>query len=254
MARKPRTKSRSGIYHIMLRGINRQIIFEDEQDKYRLLETIERFKEISKFEIYSFCLMDNHVHLLIKETEESISKIIQRISSSYVYWYNNKYERSGHLFQERFKSENVETVPYFFTVLRYIHQNPLKAGIASNVFESQWTSIHEYIENKPRLIDVELAFKLFSPDRAKAIHLFTQYMQMSNNDQCMDNHIKVRLTDNEVISCLAKLGIPNSYQLQQMERNERDQILVKLKTLNGVSHRQLSRITGLSKSVITRAR
>ncbi|MFC4024421.1 transposase [Oceanobacillus longus] len=126
MPRKPRRKSRNGIYHVMLRGINRQTIFEDDNDRIRLLETIKRFKDISKFRIFCYCLMDNHIHLLLKETEEPVSKAIQRISASYVYWYNDKYERSGHLFQERFKSENVETITYFLTVLRYIHQNPVK--------------------------------------------------------------------------------------------------------------------------------
>ncbi|MGJ9459979.1 transposase [Oceanobacillus sp. CF4.6] len=104
MARKPRKKSYSGIYHIMLRGVNRQTIFEDDEDKSRLLKTIERFKEKDKFLVYSYCLMDNHIHLLIKEKEETVSTFIQKISASYVYWYNNKYERCGHLFLENLAS------------------------------------------------------------------------------------------------------------------------------------------------------
>jgi putative transposase len=129
MARKERKKSRSGIYHIMLRGINRQTIFEDEEDKRKFLETLKKYKDVSKYQLYSYCLMDNHVHLLIREMDETIAEAIKRISSSYVYWYNLKYERVGHLFQERFKSERVESEVYFLTVLRYIHQNPLKAGL-----------------------------------------------------------------------------------------------------------------------------
>ena len=129
----------------MLRGINKQTIFEDVEDKARFLETLNKYKAISKYEIYSYCLMDNHIHLLLKESEETISEVIKRISSSYVYWYNLKYERCGHLFQERFKSENVENRAYFITVLRYIHQNPVKAGLAKTVFKSKWTSINEYI-------------------------------------------------------------------------------------------------------------
>ncbi len=127
MPRSIRNKSESGIYHIMLRGINRQDIFEDEKDIQKLLETIKKYKEISQFEIYAYCIMSNHVHLLIKELGESISDVVKRISSSYVFWYNKRYERCGHLFQERFKSEAVENYEYFLTVLRYIHQNPMKA-------------------------------------------------------------------------------------------------------------------------------
>ncbi|WP_442596711.1 transposase [Neobacillus sp. D3-1R] len=128
MSRKGRRKSQSGVYHIMLRGINRQTIFEDDEDRQKFLETLKKYKDISQFQLYSYCLMDNHVHLLVREMEETLSDAIKRVSSSYVYWYNFKYERVGHLFQERFKSENVENTSYFLTVLRYIHQNPVRQG------------------------------------------------------------------------------------------------------------------------------
>ncbi|MBP1970237.1 REP element-mobilizing transposase RayT [Virgibacillus natechei] len=253
MPRKARRASRNGIYHIMLRGVNRQTIFEDDEDRLRLLETIKRFKNISKIKIYSYCLMDNHVHLLIKETEETVSKAIQRISSSYVYWYNNKYERSGHLFQDRFKSENVETISYFLTVLRYIHHNPLKAGLENSVFDCKWTSMNEYLD-PTNVVDIDFALQLFSSNRSKAIQLFTDYMQESNDDQCLDDHLKVKTSDSEVRSHLVALGIPNNSILQQMEKKNRDEIISKLKGMNGVSVRQLSRIIGISKSVIDRVR
>lgn len=253
MPREARKKSRSGIYHIMMRGINRQIIFEDNEDKARFLETLKNYKDKSKFELYSYCLMDNHIHLLLKETEEPISESIKRISSSYVYWYNMKYERCGHLFQERFKSENVDSTAYFLTVLRYIHQNPLKAGLAKNVFESKWTSINEYI-GKLNLTDIDYALDLFSRDRSKAIKMFTEYMQQPNNDQCLDDRRKVQMADHEVREHLHTLGIANATILQQMDKENRDAALGMLKQLNGVSVRQLARITGISKSVIQRAR
>ena len=92
-------RNNTGIYHIMLRGINRQTIFEDNEDMIRFLDTLARYKDDCLLELYSYCLMGNHVHLLMK-TAEPISKIIKRICSSYVYWYNKRYERCGHLFQE----------------------------------------------------------------------------------------------------------------------------------------------------------
>jgi putative transposase len=251
MPREARKKSSSGIYHIMLRGINRQIIFEDEEDKTRFLETLKKYKDISKYQLYGYCLMDNHIHLLLKESDETISEAIKRISSSYVYWYNTKYERCGHLFQARFKSENVENTAYFLTVLRYIHQNQMKAGLAKNVFESKWTSIHEYIR-KGNMVDIDLGLNLFSPDRKKATKLFIEYMKELNNDQCLDDKVKVRMPDSEVREYLQKLGITTSSILQQMEKEKRDATLAKVKKLNGVTVRQLSRITGISKSVIDR--
>lgn len=108
MPRKAREKSSTGIYHLMLRGINRQKIFLDEHDFSRFIDTVRRVKEKSRFLVYGYCIMENHVHLLLREGREEISLIMQRICSSYVIWYNKKYDRWGHLFQERFKSEVVE--------------------------------------------------------------------------------------------------------------------------------------------------
>jgi putative transposase len=253
MPREARKKSGSGIYHIMLRGVNKQTIFEVDDDKTKFLETLRKYKDISKFQLYSYCLMDNHVHLLMKESGETISEAIKRISSSYVYWYNMKYERCGHLFQERFKSENVETKSYFLTVLRYIHQNPIKAGLASNAFDCRWTSINEYVR-EANIVDTEFGLKLFSLDRRAAIKLYSKYMHELNDDQCLDDLGKVKMSDHEIREYLYRIGIPNITTLQQMEKGKRDDTLAALKGMNGVTVRQLSRITGISKSVIQRVR
>jgi putative transposase len=251
MPRKGRKKSRSGVYHIMLRGINRQTIFEDDEDRHKFLETLKNYKDISGYELYSYCLMDNHVHLLMREIEEPIAVAIKRISSCYVYWYNLKYERIGHLFQERFKSENVESSAYFLTVLRYIHQNPLKAGLANSVWECKWTSIYEYV-NKVKMVDIDVGLRLFSEERKMALPKFKEYMQQHNQDQCLDDVVRVRLSDREVKEHLTNIGITSISHFQQLEKEERDQVLVMLKGLKGVNLRQLSRITGISKSVIQR--
>ena len=132
MPRQARKKSKSNIYHIILRGINQQIIFEDSEDYTRFIETLDRYKAVSGYNVFAYCLMSNHIHMLIKAEKEEPDLIMKRIECSYVYWYNSKYYRSGHLFQDRFRSEPVETDEYFLTVLRYIHQNPIKAKLVDN--------------------------------------------------------------------------------------------------------------------------
>lgn len=251
MARRSRKKSNSGIFHVMLRGINRQTIFEDDEDRERFLDTIKRYKQISKFEIYGYCLMSNHVHLLIKEAEEDISTVIKRISSSYVYWYNWKYSRSGHLFQERYKSEAVENDGYLLTVLRYVHQNPVKAGLVKNTQEYKWSSYSEYIKTNI-VTDTGFILQLFSADRKKAIKLFIDYTQEQNEVKCLDYCEKVRLSDDMVREYFSNVGIVNHSELQHLERDKRNEIIKNLKSLEGVTIRQLSRITGISKSVIDR--
>ncbi|NMD72622.1 transposase, partial [Bacillus sp. DNRA2] len=120
-----------------------------------------------------------------------------------------------------------------------------------NVFESKWTSINEYLK-KAILVDVDVGFGLFSYERKRAIKMFILYMNQSNGDQCLDDYIINRKSDQEVREYLNQLGIINTSTIQRMERGARDEVLSKLKKLNGVSVRQLSRITGISKSVIDR--
>ena len=103
MPRASRVKSESGIYHIMLRGINQQVIFEQSEDYEKFMEILNKYKAISGYKVFAYCLMSNHIHLVIKEEKESIEQIIKRIAGSYVYWHNWKYYRKGHLFQDRFR-------------------------------------------------------------------------------------------------------------------------------------------------------
>lgn len=251
MPRKARKKSLNGIYHIVLRGINKQTIFEDDHDRWQFLKTVTRYKEVCGFELYAFCLMDNHVHLLLKEVDETVSQSMKRICSSYVHWYNRKYDRCGHLFQERFSSENVDDARYFLAVLRYIHQNPLKAGLVRCVWDAHWTSVHEYAR-KPDMIDVERGLHLFSMDPTVALMRYVAYMEKPNTDECLDYVERVKLSDEEVKAHLRAMGISSNSVIQQMPREDRDTVLGKLKKTKGISVRQISRVTGVSKSVIGR--
>lgn len=153
MPRQARTASGTGIFHVMVRGINHQNIFEEAEDYYQFINTLDRMRYQydddglrcgTNCTLYAYCLMSNHVHLLIRERDESIGDTIKRIASSYVYYYNHKYLRDGHLFKERFKSEPVNDMAYFTILLRYIHQNPLKAGIVENIKDYEYSSWCEY--------------------------------------------------------------------------------------------------------------
>ena len=105
--------------------------------------------------LYAYCLMSNHIHLLIREREDNIGMAIKRIASSYVYYYNHKYSRDGHLFRERFKSEPVNDIAYFVTLLRYIHQNPVKAGMVAEVKDYEFSSWDEYIDKNSTLFPLQ---------------------------------------------------------------------------------------------------
>jgi len=150
----------------MMRGINHQNIFEDEEDNYQFINTLDRMRVRydddgnpcgSNCTYYAYCLMSNHFHLIIREREETVGETVKHIASSYVYYYNRKYGRDGHLFKERFKSEPVRSssarllptgrkndMAYFTVLLRYIHQNPVKAGIVERVKDYEYSSWGEF--------------------------------------------------------------------------------------------------------------
>lgn len=244
MPRQARKKSQSGIYHIMLRGINGQVIFEDSQDKEKFLETLKTYKTISEYKVFAYCLMSNHIHLLLKVEKEDLDLIVKRIAGSYVYWYNWKYKRRGHLFQDRFKSEPIEDDSYFLTVLRYIHQNPIKSGICRRIDEYRFCSYNEYI-TKPYIVDNEFCFEII--DREE----FIRFNNENNADICLDiEENNFRLTDEEAKIIIQKISkCKNATEFQNLSIDKRDKYLKVLRE-KGLSIRQISRLTGISFNIV----
>lgn len=242
MPRAARKKSQSSIYHIMIRGINRQDIFEDNEDREKFIQTLAIYKEKCNFQVYGYCLMNNHIHLLIKD--ECLSTTMRRICSSYVYWYNNKYKRCGHLYQDRFKSEPVEDDSYLLTVLRYIHQNSLKAGMVKNIADYKWSSYNEYL-NAQRIVDVNLVLQMQSKDQ------FIKYSNEKNEDNCLEYIEKYKLDDYEAREIIKKVSkVENVNEIQSFEKVKRDEIIRKLKEIEGLSIRQIARITGITRKIV----
>lgn len=254
MPRKAREKSRSGIYHVLVRGINRQDIFQDDEDRQKYLETMRKIKEKSQCQLYGYCLMSNHVHLLIQEGKEEISQVMKRLGASYAYWYNWKYERSGHVFQDRYKSEIVEDDKYFLAVLRYIHRNPLQANIVNDIGNYRWSSYEAYLTDRSQgtdLINMEFALGIFGANIRDAVEGYIRYMKESNSSGFLEDSKREKRTDDEVRYELRKRQAEKSItDLERMSRNERNEILRELKAIDGISIRQLARITGLGRNVI----
>ena len=118
MTRKIREYSKTNIYHVIIKGIDSQDIFYDDRDKQVFLEKLIETKRNIDYKIYAYCLMSNHIHMVIEIEDEFLSKAIQSLNIRYNRYFNKKYMRSGTLFQDRFKSEPVETNEYLKTVLQ----------------------------------------------------------------------------------------------------------------------------------------
>lgn len=245
MPRQARKKSESGIYHIMLRGINQQQIFEGAEDYEKFLEILKDCKAICGFKLFAYCLMGNHIHLLLKEGTESLEQVFKRLCGRFVYWYNVKYRRVGHLFQDRFKSEPVDSDEYFLTVLRYIHQNPTKASLCKHVEDYAYSSYMEYF-NESSFVDRDDVLNLMTIDEFIGLHRETVHVS------CMDVTEKVitRVTDEQAKELIRKISkCENASDFQHLQTDQRNKYLKKLRE-KGLSIRQLSRLTGISFSVV----
>lgn len=266
MPRQAREKAGSRVYHVILRGVNSQQIFECNDDYIRFVTTLRRHTEPYKdgetgceepthFVVFAYCLMSNHVHLLVMEGSEDIGTTMKRIASSYVRYYNGKYNRIGHLFQERFKSQPVENIDYFVTLLRYIHQNPLKPYLVANLADYPWSSWREYIgAEKTPFCKTEVVLRRIALADLRA--LIEKPMTDAEEDGLMDIEDKPNrhfFTDDDVCRLIQEYsGARNSSEFQDLPRPQQKHYLYQLHDL-GIGPRALSRLTGVSYSIVQRA-
>jgi len=252
--RRAREKSDNGIYHIILRGNSRQEIFHDDEDFIRFIETLNRYKTKTNMKVHGWCLMNNHVHLLLEKGEEELSATMKRIGVSFVWFYNRKYETTGHLFQDRFKSEIIDSDKYLLTVIRYIHQNPVKARLVKNPVDWKWSSCPGYYGEKTlyaNLLDSDLILGMFAEDRNTAIREFIEFNEAVNDDKCLEDDIKRRLKDEEAIEEIKKVMVGfNLVEIKSLPKEQRDEILSRIKKIEGITQRQAARILGISPNLI----
>lgn len=259
MPRVARNYSEIKVYHITIRGIDKQNIFFDDDDRCKFMDIIKETKEKFNYEIYSYCLMDNHVHFVIYDKNQKISKIMQSIQISYAFYFNKKYERVGHLFQNRFFSKEVEDREYLKMVCRYIHQNPLKAGIAKTE-EYKWSSYQAYIKPN-KLVDTKLLLSVFSENVDIARNEFIKFHNVdsdSNNEEKIRNIFEYELcekmTDDEIEKYICEiLHIQKINDVLQYSVEIRNEKLSKLQCLKNIPLTQLSRVIGINRKMIERA-
>ncbi|MDD5595974.1 MAG: transposase [Candidatus Omnitrophica bacterium] len=145
MGRYPRIYFQNAVYHICIRGNNKQQVLLAEDDKINLLKSIVKFQLRFGFKLHGFVLMDNHAHLIIAANSQiSISKIMHAILLSYSVKFRKKYAYSGYVWQGRFRSKIIEGGNYILECLSYIHNNPLRAGLVNKPEDYYWSSYNSY--------------------------------------------------------------------------------------------------------------
>lgn len=242
MPRAARAQSETRIFHVMQRGVDRQEIFFDDTDRLKFLAILGECKKVSGLELFAYCLMDNHIHLLLKAGEEELGASMRRLFSRYAGWYNLKYQRTGPLFQGRFRSEPVEDEVYFLAVFRYIHRNPVKAGLSQHPENYRWSSYFGYSGWPDGITDTAFAMGLF-PGRSALL----SFLNESADDTVADwpPVEKRRITDEEALGILEEIcgrgGAQTFWQREQEARIGMSRQLI----ARGLSIRQLARLTGV---------
>lgn len=178
MPRKPRIEYSGAFYHVITRGNQKQKIFKDQSDYQKYLLTLTTYKNRTGCRIYAFVLMSNHVHLLIETSDIPLSKFMQGLSQTYTMHFNRKYRTSGHLFQGRFKAILCDRETYLLGLLKYVHQNPLRAKIAGRLDAYPWSSHHAYTgRNNPLgLVEIDQVLRLFSENKGRARRKYREFM------------------------------------------------------------------------------
>lgn len=160
MPRVPRINIENVLYYITSRGDRDEAIFRDSNDYDAYMELLKRAKDQYKFKLFAFCLMANHLHLLLElKGDTSISQIMHSLNSGYIKYFNAKYKRSGHLFQERYKTAILEKEPYLLLAGAYIHLNPKAAGLAANIADYPYSSYQFYAKDKSGFLDMKSEIK-----------------------------------------------------------------------------------------------
>lgn len=262
MSRHARIQSGTGIYHTMLRGVNRQEIFMNDDDRIKFIQILAQqlspkddlgFSLPARCTIYAYCLMPNHVHLLMKVSTEAIGETMKRIAQTYAHYFNWKYQRIGHLFQERFRSEPVNDMEYFITLLRYIHQNPVAGGLTRTVEDYQWCSWHEYISKPsvcPYICNTSHIYRRIS------IEDLTELVNdpLPKASKVLDIETECYRTDEEVRIFLANYYPEwNISQLKGLERSMQNEI-ISMAIEYGAGLRQIVRITGIPYGIVRKVK
>ena len=208
---------------------------------------IQAVKDELGFELYAYCYMNNHVHLVIKENKiGEISLIMKKILTRYVMYYNRKYERSGSLIGNRYKSKPIETERYLLPLIAYIHRNPVESGLVNEIGNYKYSSYKAYLDKRDKIVDTEFLLSLIDKGQYLQEHIkeqgdFVDYVAVRNSKKRTEGDIRRTIMD-----CIG--GI-EPHQLKKLNNCERDNILRRLRNV-GLSIREIERATGISRGVI----
>ena len=252
MTQPVRRQCESNIYHVVSRGAGKQIIFECDDDKGLFNDRLSMGCAKYPVSVYAWCLMDNHIHLLLAGTLDTISALMRDVLSMYAIGFNSRYGREGHLFQGRFLSEPIESEGHLLAAVRYIHQNPKKAGMAP-METYRWSSYGEYLYGIPPkgvqvLADTSLLLNMLG-----SVEQFAAFHNAESSDHFLEPDDSKTNADGKRALRIAieELGEEGMLSVKSLPKEKRNEALARLRK-QGLSLRQIERLTGVNRSQISR--
>lgn len=251
MPSAPRTVSESGLYHVVARGNGKQLIFNNDADRSAFLTYLERFAQADDVQVIAWCLMDNHVHLVVEDQSQRLSLAVGSLLGAYAKYFNQKTGHVGSVFQQRFFSEAINTDDYLLATVRYVHVNPAKAGMCP-ASEYHWSSYREYTEGSgDGISSTALVLDMLQGPKG--------FVELCRGGQPGDIGFEgvIKLSSEEALEMAGRIvesfGCPDVSAVKTLPHAQRNEIITALRG-NGLTIKQVERLTGIGGGIIARAR
>lgn len=248
MVRAKRAIASSGMYHVMVRGAGRQNIFNDDHDRLAFLQLLQKMVRRHSVVLLAWCLMDNHVHLLLRDDGDCLVSAMHYLDSRYAQYFNARTGHIGPVFQDRFTSKPIENAGYFLQAVRYIHNNPCSFGCSREDYK--WSSYHAYADGSSGFCSELVDCGPLLGELGGAINF--EEFSAGGDDDLYAPFCRRRLGPEEISEAVrVALRGRDPRELGSLSLAERNEGLKRMRAL-GISVREMERLTGLGRKLIQR--
>ena len=240
----------AGYHHIINRGVDQMNIFRHSEDKEMFLQIVNKTAMIHKVVVHDYCLMDNHYHLLIETQTDNLSRFMRFVSANYAQYFNKKTKRTGHLWQNRYKSRYVTSEQYLYTLIRYIEFNPIEAGLSKKVGEYPFTLAHLIFNSK----DFYSCMKESILFRDYDIEMLSGFLGVEFNQDDLtflqtEQNRKIEKKEDMIV--LSKSKSLKKYFMDVKNKQDINRVISLAYLEDGYSQIEIANYLGLSKSAVS---